>query len=152
MHGSGAVGFLMFLTVLHCFVYFFFAFCCMQKNCSEPELTPALKKVGLALLWSKECHLSRQSNFFRGCCFLCENWAWSCGACCSFLCFTWLVFLLRFFFVPQGMKDILGIVTQIAEMEMRCGLNTTVDESVEMLHFGLVEVVYKWAKGVVRRC
>ena len=31
---------------------------------------------------------------------------------------------------------------------MNCGLNTTVEEYVEALHPGLMEVVYEWARGM----
>lgn len=32
---------------------------------------------------------------------------------------------------------------------MACGLNQTVEEFVGELNFGLVEVVYEWARGMV---
>lgn len=32
---------------------------------------------------------------------------------------------------------------------MACGLNQTVEEYVGELNFGLVEVVYEWARGMV---
>ena len=37
----------------------------------------------------------------------------------------------------------------IGEVQAACGLNQTVEEFVGELNFGLVEVVYEWARGMV---
>lgn len=51
----------------------------------------------------------------------------------------------------QGKESIIGIATQIATLEGQCGLNTSIEDSLNELHFGLVEVVYEWACGKVCR-
>lgn len=38
---------------------------------------------------------------------------------------------------------------RIGEVQVACGLNQTVEEFVGELNFGLVEVVYEWARGMV---
>ena len=38
--------------------------------------------------------------------------------------------------------------TRVAECQRECGLDTTVEEYVEGLHSGLMEVVYEWARGM----
>lgn len=35
----------------------------------------------------------------------------------------------------------------VAEKQKECGVDVTVEEFVESIHIGLVEVVYEWAKG-----
>lgn len=37
---------------------------------------------------------------------------------------------------------------KVAECQRACGLDTTIEEYVEGLHIGLVEVVYEWARGM----
>lgn len=41
------------------------------------------------------------------------------------------------------------MATRIGEVQVACGLNQTVEEYVGELNFGLVEVVYEWARGMV---
>lgn len=38
---------------------------------------------------------------------------------------------------------------RIGEVQVACGLNQTVEEFVGELNFGLVGVVYEWARGMV---
>lgn len=38
---------------------------------------------------------------------------------------------------------------RIGEVQEACGLNQTVEEFIGELKFGLVEVVYEWARGMV---
>lgn len=49
----------------------------------------------------------------------------------------------------QGKESITKIATQIATLEEHCGLTTSVEDTLNELHFGLVEVVYEWACGKV---
>lgn len=51
----------------------------------------------------------------------------------------------------QGKESIVKIATQIANLEEQCGLNASVEDTLNLneLHFGLVEVVYEWACGKV---
>ena len=37
---------------------------------------------------------------------------------------------------------------EVAEVQLACGMDTPVDEYVKTLNFGLVEVVYEWARGM----
>jgi len=71
-------------ALLSCLVF-------QQRNCSEPELTPAL---------------------------------------------------------IQGIKDIKDIAARIGQVQVDCGLLQPVGEFVESFNFGLVEVVYEWARGM----
>ena len=41
------------------------------------------------------------------------------------------------------------VATQIALTEREHGINTSVEEYLKELKFGLVEVVYEWARGMV---
>ena len=47
-----------------------------------------------------------------------------------------------------NVEVIKGVATRVAETQLACGMNTPVDEYLETLHFGLVEVVYEWACGM----
>lgn len=42
------------------------------------------------------------------------------------------------------------MATTIAETERQFGMDTSVEDSLRELKFGLVEVVYEWARGMVR--
>ena len=37
---------------------------------------------------------------------------------------------------------------RIAHLQSECGLNTSVEEFKEQYHFGLVEAVFEWARGM----
>jgi len=52
----------------------------------------------------------------------------------------------------QGKKTIMDIAAQIAQMERQFGIDTSVEDYVKELNFGLVEVVYEWANEMVRIC
>ena len=45
---------------------------------------------------------------------------------------------------------ILDTATQIALREREFGIDTSVEDYLNDLKFGLVEVVYEWANGMVR--
>lgn len=49
----------------------------------------------------------------------------------------------------QGVERVQAVAKRIGEVQMACGLNQTVEEFVGELNFGLVEVVYEWARGMV---
>lgn len=49
----------------------------------------------------------------------------------------------------QGMERVQSVAKRIGEVQVACGLNQTVEEFVGELNFGLVEVVYEWARGMV---
>ncbi|KAI8807822.1 antiviral helicase [Cladochytrium replicatum] len=49
--------------------------------------------------------------------------------------------------LEQGTERMKEIAVRVAEVQRQCGLPVAVDEVVEGLHFGLVEVVYEWARG-----
>ena len=49
----------------------------------------------------------------------------------------------------QGKKKILEVVADIANVERSFGLDTSVEEYQNEFKFGLIEVVYEWAKGEV---
>ena len=50
----------------------------------------------------------------------------------------------------QGKEMMLAVARDIADVELRFGLSRSADEYEKELKFGLVEVVYEWAKGKVR--
>ena len=43
----------------------------------------------------------------------------------------------------------IDLATRLAGVQMECDLQITVEEFVGELHFGLVEAVYEWARGMV---
>ena len=45
---------------------------------------------------------------------------------------------------------ILQIAEEIAEVEISCGLITSVEDYQKQFKFGLVEVVHEWANGKVK--
>ncbi|XP_062514975.1 superkiller complex protein 2-like [Corticium candelabrum] len=49
----------------------------------------------------------------------------------------------------QNTKDqVIDLATRLAGVQMECDLQITVEEFVGELHFGLVEAVYEWARGM----
>ena len=46
---------------------------------------------------------------------------------------------------------VLDVATQIALSERNHGIDTSVEDYLKELKFGLVEVVYEWARGMVNR-
>lgn len=50
--------------------------------------------------------------------------------------------------LKQGMERVRAVAKRIGEVQEACGLNQTVEEFVGELNFGLVEVVYEWARGM----
>ncbi|KAF7473022.1 Hypothetical predicted protein [Marmota monax] len=50
--------------------------------------------------------------------------------------------------LKQGVERIRAVAKRIGEVQVACGLNQTVEEFVGELNFGLVEVVYEWARGM----
>lgn len=50
--------------------------------------------------------------------------------------------------LQKGQKAIQSMATTIAETERQFGMDTSVEDSLRELKFGLVEVVYEWARGM----
>lgn len=50
--------------------------------------------------------------------------------------------------LKQGIERVRAVAKRIGEVQVACGLNQTVEEFVGELNFGLVEVVYEWARGM----
>uniref|UniRef100_A0A5F9DK72 SKI2 subunit of superkiller complex n=1 Tax=Oryctolagus cuniculus TaxID=9986 RepID=A0A5F9DK72_RABIT len=50
--------------------------------------------------------------------------------------------------LKQGVERVRSVAKRIGEVQVACGLNQTVEEFVGELNFGLVEVVYEWARGM----
>nr|XP_019571079.1 PREDICTED: helicase SKI2W [Rhinolophus sinicus] len=50
--------------------------------------------------------------------------------------------------LKQGLERVRAVAKRIGEVQEACGLNQTVEEFVGELNFGLVEVVYEWARGM----
>nr|XP_048293878.1 helicase SKI2W [Myodes glareolus] len=50
--------------------------------------------------------------------------------------------------LKQGVERVKAVAKRIGEVQVACGLNQTVEEFVGELNFGLVEVVYEWARGM----
>lgn len=53
-----------------------------------------------------------------------------------------------FLFSSQGKQCILSMAERIACLQSECGLSTSVQEFKEQYHFGLVEAVFEWARGM----
>ena len=49
----------------------------------------------------------------------------------------------------QGKDSVLRVAARIADAERSCGMRTSVEEYQAQFKFGLVEVVYEWARGMV---
>ena len=65
------------------------------------------------------------------------------------------VYVHLYMYIPgvvlwQGQKMIQDAATRIAQCEREHGIDTSVEDSLNELKFGLVEVVYEWANGMVR--
>ncbi|XP_036094261.1 helicase SKI2W isoform X2 [Rousettus aegyptiacus] len=54
--------------------------------------------------------------------------------------------------LKQGVERVRAVAKRIGEVQVACGLNQTVEEFVGELNFGLVEVVYEWARGMSPPC
>lgn len=50
--------------------------------------------------------------------------------------------------LKEGVEDIKMTATKIGEVQVACGLLEPVGDFVESFNFGLVEVVYEWARGM----
>ncbi|XP_035879745.1 helicase SKI2W isoform X3 [Phyllostomus discolor] len=50
--------------------------------------------------------------------------------------------------LKQGVERVRAVAKRIGEVQAACGLNQTVEEFVGELNFGLVGVVYEWARGM----
>ncbi|XP_078343350.1 superkiller complex protein 2-like [Oculina patagonica] len=50
--------------------------------------------------------------------------------------------------LEEGKECILNMSEQIANLQSECGLSTSVQEFKEQYHFGLVEAVFEWARGM----
>lgn len=50
--------------------------------------------------------------------------------------------------LQKGKDEIVDLATRLAGVQMESGLDITVEEFVGELHFGLVEAVYEWARGM----
>ena len=48
----------------------------------------------------------------------------------------------------QGKQSILQMAERIANLQSECGLSTSVEEFKKQYNFGLVEVVFEWARGM----
>lgn len=50
--------------------------------------------------------------------------------------------------LEEGKQCILDMAERIAHLQSECGLSTSVEEFKEQYHFGLVEAVFEWARGM----
>ncbi|KAJ7334413.1 hypothetical protein OS493_014724 [Desmophyllum pertusum] len=50
--------------------------------------------------------------------------------------------------LAEGKECILNMAEHIANLQSECGLSTSVQEFKEQYHFGLVEAVFEWARGM----
>ncbi|XP_078061704.1 superkiller complex protein 2-like, partial [Mustelus asterias] len=48
----------------------------------------------------------------------------------------------------KGIERIRGVAERIATLQRECNLQESIEDFVDQLKFGLVEVVYEWAKGL----
>ena len=51
-------------------------------------------------------------------------------------------------FLLQGVDAIKKSAKALAQLQMDCGMSLTEEEFVESFRFGLVQVVYEWARGM----
>ena len=58
--------------------------------------------------------------------------------------------LCLFVFFSQGIDRVLSVAKRIGELQRDCGIPQTAEEFVGQFKFGLTEVVYCWARGMVR--
>lgn len=63
------------------------------------------------------------------------------------LCVLHALLTLPFF---QGIDRVLSVAQRIGELQRDCGIPQTAEEFVGQFKFGLTEVVYCWARGMVR--
>lgn len=49
----------------------------------------------------------------------------------------------------QGIDRVLSVAQRIGELQRDCGIPQTAEEFVGQFKFGLTEVVYCWARGMV---
>lgn len=66
---------------------------------------------------------------------------------CSFLSRS---LSLSLFCCSQGIDRVLSVAQRIGELQRDCGIPQTAEEFVGQFKFGLTEVVYCWARGMVR--
>ena len=52
-------------------------------------------------------------------------------------------------FCEQGKEKILAKAEQIGRLQKEVGMKIPVDDYKETFHFGLMEVVFEWARGMV---
>ena len=50
--------------------------------------------------------------------------------------------------LKEGVEDIKATATKVGQTQVDCGLLEPVGDYVESFHFGLVEVVHEWARGM----
>jgi antiviral helicase SKI2 len=50
--------------------------------------------------------------------------------------------------LQKGIEKIIQVTETVAKVQKMCGLHVTTEDAVAQLHFGLVEVVYEWARGL----
>ncbi|XP_061427572.1 superkiller complex protein 2-like [Lethenteron reissneri] len=50
--------------------------------------------------------------------------------------------------LKQGVERIRGVAERIALLQRECGISESVEDFVDQYKFGLVEVVYEWARGM----
>jgi antiviral helicase SKI2 len=53
--------------------------------------------------------------------------------------------------LEKGKEIVLAYARKIAEIQVDCGLPISTQDYVNGLKFGLMEVVYEWARGLVRK-
>ena len=55
--------------------------------------------------------------------------------------------LTQLFFILKILEQVTNTAERVAVCQKECGLDLTVEEFLEGIHTGLMEVVYEWAKG-----
>ena len=67
---------------------------------------------------------------------------------CTLLFSSRMLYLCFVFCFSQGKQKILQFARTIAGIEKKCGMDTSPEEFCEQFKFGLVQVVYEWARGM----
>ena len=60
-----------------------------------------------------------------------------------------MVFSLSLTLPHQGIKQVLCVAQKIGDLQRECGIAQSAEDFVSQFKFGLTEVVYCWARGMV---
>ena len=62
--------------------------------------------------------------------------------------FLYLLIIYLFVYL-QGKQCVLEVAERIGKLQKECGMTEPVEDFMASFHFGLMEVVFEWARGMV---